>query len=97
MKATMQKAAKMNASGKVVEISDTSIKIERRIKGNTEVMEFALESPARDIVVNDSVKIDYIMKDGSLTASRVSKPKAGKASGNLGTKQIKEKPAPAVK
>ena len=54
-------------------------------------------SPARDIVVNDSVKIDYIMKDGSLTASRVSKPKAGKGSGNHGTKQIKEKPAPAVK
>ena len=97
LKATMQKAAKMNASGKVVEISDTSIKIERRIKGNTEVMEFALESPARDIVVNDSVKIDYIMKDGRLTASRVSKPKAGKGSGNHGTKQIKEKPAPAVK
>ena len=97
LKTTMQKAPKMNASGKVVEISDISIKIERRIKGNIEVMEFALENPARDIAVSDSVKIDYSVKDGKLIASRVAKPKAGKGLGSHGTKQTKEKPAPALK
>ena len=91
------KAPKMNASGKVVEISDISIKIERRIKGNIEVMEFALENPARDIAVSDSVKIDYSVKDGKLIASRVAKPKAGKGLGSHGTKHTKEKPAPALK
>ena len=97
LKTTMQKAPKMNASGKVVEISDISIKIERRIKGNIEVMEFALENPARDIAVSDSVKIDYSVKDGKLIASRVAKPKAGKGLGSHGTKHTKEKPAPALK
>jgi hypothetical protein len=87
------KAPKMNARGKVVEISSTSIKIERRIKGNVEVMEFALENPTQDIAVSDSVKIDYSVKDGKLIASRVAKPKAGKSSG----KQTKEKMAPAAK
>jgi hypothetical protein len=87
------KAPKMNARGKVVEISSASIKIERRIKGNIEVMEFALENPAQDIAVNDSVTIDYSIKDGRMTASRVAKPKTGKNSGNNGIKQTKEKPA----
>lgn len=94
---TVFKTAKMNASGKVVEISSTAIKIERSIKGNAEIMEFALENPVQDIVVNDSVKIDYSVKDGKLTASRVAKPEAVKNSGKNGPKQTKEKPASATK
>jgi len=97
LKTTNVKAPKMNARGKVVEISATAIKIERRIKGNVEVMEFALENPAQNITVSDSVTIDYSIKDGKLTASRVAKPKTGKNSGSNETKQIKEKPASAVK
>jgi hypothetical protein len=97
LKTTNVKAPKMNARGKVVEISDTAIKIARRIKGNVEIMEFALENPAQDITVNDSVTIVYSIKDGKLTASRVAKPKTGKISGNTGTKQAKEKPASAAK
>ncbi|MHB8138401.1 MAG: hypothetical protein ACYDGO_08460 [Smithellaceae bacterium] len=97
LKATNVKAPQMNARGKVVEISNTAIKIARRIKGNVEIMEFALENPVQDVVVNDSVKIDYSMKDGKLTASRVAKPKAGKNIGNNATKLTKEKPASATK
>lgn len=97
LKTTSAKAPKMNARGKVVEISNTAIKIARRIKGNVEIMEFALENPVPDVVVNDSVKIDYSMKDGKLTASRVAKPKAGKNIVNNGTKQTKEKPASVAK
>jgi hypothetical protein len=72
-KTTVVKSAKMNATGKVVEISDSSIKIERKVKGNAETMEFVLEKPAENIVVNDSVKIAYTEKDGQLMATRVVK------------------------
>lgn len=67
------KTAKMNATGKVIEISDESIKIERTVRGNVETMEFALDKPVKNIIVNDSVKIAYIEKDGKLMASRVAK------------------------
>lgn len=97
LKTTTVKMAKMNARGKVVEISDKAIKIERSIKSNVEIMEFALEEPLKDIVVNDSVKIDYSVKDGKLTASRVAKLVAVKNTGKTGTKQAKEKPASATK
>jgi hypothetical protein len=73
VKTNIVKAAKMHATGKVTEISDASIKIERTVKGDVETMEFALEKPVKNIIVNDSVKIDYIEKDGKLIASRVAK------------------------
>jgi hypothetical protein len=97
LKTTNVKTAKMNARGKVVEISDMAIKIERRIKGNVEVMEFALEKPVQNILVDDYVKIVYSIKDGKLTASRVAKPGAAKNSGKSGTKQSKEKSASTAK
>ena len=67
------KAAKMNATGKVINISDESIKIERTVRGNVEAMQFALENPTENIAVNDTVKIAYINQDGKLVAARVTK------------------------
>ena len=96
-KSVFPKTATMNARGKVVEISEKAVRIERSIKGNAEVMEFALENPAADIAVNDFVKIDYTIKDGKLTASRVAKPKAEKNYRKNGSKQVKEKSAPVTK
>lgn len=90
-------AAKMNARGKVVEISETAIKIERISKENAEIMKFALDNPAKDIVVNDSVRIDYSVKDGKLTASRVTKPGTMNNPVKNGTKHIKEEPASTAK
>jgi len=72
-KANIVKSAKMNATGKVIEITDSSIKIERTVKGNAEAMEFALDKPTENIAVDDSVKIAYIDQDGQLLASRVVK------------------------
>jgi len=66
-------ATRMHATGKVVEISDESIKIERTVKGDIENMEFALDKPTAGIMVNDSVKIAYTEKDGKLIALRVAK------------------------
>jgi hypothetical protein len=97
LKTTNVKAAKMNARGRVVEISDKAIKIERSIKGNVETMEFALGNPVANIAVNDSVKIDYSVQDGKLTASRVAKLGAVRNPPKNGTKQTKEKPASAAK
>jgi hypothetical protein len=97
LKTANVKMAKMNARGKVVEISDTAVKIERSIKDNVEIMEFTLENPAQDVVVNDYVKIVYSVKDGKLTASRVVKSGSRKHPGKSGTKQTKEKPASAAK
>ena len=73
VKTNMVKAAKMHATGKVIEISDESAKIERTVKGDVETMEFALEKPVKNIIVNDSVKIAYTENDGKLIASRVAK------------------------
>jgi hypothetical protein len=67
------KAAKMNATGKVIDISDESIKIERTVRGNVETMQFALENPTENIAVNDTVKIAYTNQDGKLVAARVAK------------------------
>lgn len=67
------KAAKMHATGKVIEISNEFIKIERTLKGDMESMEFSLDKPAVNVSVNDSVKIEYIEKDGKLVASNVVK------------------------
>jgi hypothetical protein len=73
VKTNIVKAAKMHATGKVTEVSDEYIKIERTVKGDAETMEFALEKPVKSIIVSDSVKIDYMEKDGKLIASRVAK------------------------
>lgn len=96
-KSVFPKTATMNARGKVVEISEKAVRIERSIKGSVEIMEFALENPAVDIAVNDFVKIDYTIKDGKLTASRVAKPKAEKNYRKNGSKQVKGKPAAITK
>jgi len=72
-KTNIVKSAKMNATGKVIEITDSSMKIERTVKGNAEAMEFVLDKPTENIAVDDSVKIAYIDQDGQLLASRVVK------------------------
>jgi hypothetical protein len=73
IKTNIVKAAKMHATGKVIEISEEFVKIERTVKGDVETMEFALEKPVINIIINDSVKIDYLEKDDKLIASRVAK------------------------
>jgi hypothetical protein len=73
IKTNIVKAAKMHATGKVIEISNEAVKIERTVKGAVETMEFALEKPSAGIVADDYVKIAYTEKDGKLIASRVAK------------------------
>jgi hypothetical protein len=91
-KSVRSKPAKMNARGKVVEISDQSIKIVRTVKGEAETMEFILEKPAENIIINDLVHIAYMERDGKLMVSNVAKVVPKKA-GKKETKPATEKSA----
>jgi hypothetical protein len=93
LKTNVVKTAKMHATGKVIEIYNELIKIERTVKGDVESMEFALDKPAVDIGVNDSVKIEYMEKDGKLVASRVTKVILKKKE----VKPVETKPVPGKK
>jgi hypothetical protein len=84
------RAAKMNATGKIIEISEKTIKIERTVKDKVETMDFILDKPVENLAVNDKVKIAYIEKDGNLLASGVVKIAPQKA-GKKG--MVAEKPA----
>ena len=44
----------MSTAGKVIEVSDTVLKIERTLKGEAEIMEFFLEKPFTNIAVGRS-------------------------------------------
>src|SRR3989304_9452301 len=57
------RVTRMRAAGIVTEISDTTLKIERKVKDKAETMEFALEKPLVKIRVTDKVKVSYITKE----------------------------------
>ena len=61
----------MSAAGKVLEISDTLLKIERTLKGKAEIMEFILEKPFPNIAAGDQIKVSYLEKDGRNILTRV--------------------------
>jgi ribosomal protein S1 len=63
VKTTSIKVVKMKATGKVVDITDTTLKIERSIKGSVEIVEFALEKPITKFKAGDKVEVRYITKD----------------------------------
>lgn len=65
----------MNTAGTVLEMSGTSLKIERTLKGKTETMEFSLEKPLPAIAVGDSVKVSYLERDGRNVLVRVTPAK----------------------
>jgi hypothetical protein len=76
----------MSTAGKVVEVSDTVLKIERSMKGDVETMQFSLEKPFTSIAVGDQVIVSYREKGGRNILIRVAparktavqKPKAAK-------------------
>jgi hypothetical protein len=61
----------MSTAGTVLEVSGTSLKIERTLKGKAEVMEFILEKPFANIAAGDPVKVSYLEKDGRNVLIRV--------------------------
>ena len=67
------------AVGKVTAFSDTSLTIERGVKGKAETMEFALTKPLSGIAQGDEVRVSYKTEDGKNVAIAVKKVGAKKA------------------
>jgi hypothetical protein len=65
----------MSAAGKVLEISDTILKIERTLKGKAEITEFILEKPFPNIAAGDQIKVSYLERDGRNVLIRVAPAK----------------------
>ncbi len=79
-KAKSSKITRMHASGVVVEVTGTAIRIERPVKGNSatvETMEFILEKPA-NVKVGDKVTVSYVKKENQDVAIRVTNAVSGK-------------------
>jgi len=72
-KKTLPRETRMRATGKVIEISPETIKIERNVKGTVETMDFSLVKPLDKIKVGDEVAASYITKDNQNIAKRISK------------------------
>ena len=65
----------MSTAGKVLEVSDKVLKMERTLKGKTETMDFSLDKPFTDIAVGDQIKVDYLERDGRNILIRVAPAK----------------------
>ena len=65
----------MSAAGKVMEISDTVLRIERTLKGKVETMEFYLERPFLNIKVGEQIRVNYREKEGRNVLLRVAPAK----------------------
>jgi len=65
----------MSTAGVVLEISATVLKIERTLKGEAEIMEFAIEKTFPTISVGDQIKVSYRQKEGRNILTRVAPAK----------------------
>jgi len=65
----------MSTAGKVVEISDTVLRIERTLKGKVETMDFSLEKPFPNIAVGDRIRVNYREQEGRNVLLRVAPAK----------------------
>ena len=63
----------MALTGRVIDITDSTILIERTLKGNTEMMELDLEKPEQDIKNGDKVRVHYVEKDGKHVVTRITR------------------------
>ena len=62
----------MSTAGKVLEVSDAILKIERTLKGTVEIMEFIVEKPFPNLVAGDQIRVSYVQRDGRNVLIRVS-------------------------
>jgi hypothetical protein len=69
------RVTEMSTAGKVMEVSGTSLKIERTLKGEAETMVFLLEKPFTNIAVGDQIKVSYRERNGRNILIRVAPAK----------------------
>jgi hypothetical protein len=63
---------KMRAPGTILEITDSTLIIERKVKDNVERMAFVLEKPMK-FKVGDNVRVSYVEADGKMIVTRIVK------------------------
>jgi hypothetical protein len=66
------KITKMRAPGTILEITDSTLIIERKVKDNVEKMAFVLEKPMK-FKVGDNVRVSYVEADGRMIVTRIVK------------------------
>lgn len=66
------KITKMRAPGTILEITDSILIIERKVKDNVEKMEFVLEKPMK-LKVGDKVRVSYLEDKGKRIVTRIVK------------------------
>ncbi|MGZ6275387.1 MAG: hypothetical protein ACXWMI_04675 [Syntrophales bacterium] len=66
------KRTRVTFIGVVRGLSDTTILVERAVKGKAELIEFVLDKPTEKIKVGDKVKVSYTKKEGENIAAMVS-------------------------
>ena len=65
------KRTRVTFIGVVKGLSDTTIVVERALKGEVELIEFILDKPTEKIEVGDKVKVSFIKKEGKYIAVNV--------------------------
>jgi hypothetical protein len=73
------KRTKVTFIGIVRGLSDTTILVERAVKGKVELIEFVLDKPTDKIEVGDKVRVSYLKKEGENIATIVTPIVAKKA------------------
>jgi len=66
------KITKMRAPGTILEITDSTLIIERKVKDNVETMAFILEKPMK-FKVGDKVRVTYMEDKGKRIVTRIVK------------------------
>jgi hypothetical protein len=61
---------KMRAPGTILEITDFTLIIERKVKDSVEKMAFVLEKPMK-FKVGDKVRVSYVEADGRMVVTRI--------------------------
>ncbi len=69
-KTTAAKITKMRAPGTILEITDSTLIIERKVKDKVEKMAFVLEKPMK-FKVGDKVRVSYVEADGRMIVTRI--------------------------
>lgn len=94
------RVTKMRAAGIVMEITDVTLKIERKVKDKAETMEFVLEKPLVKIKAGDKVRVSYITREDQNVATKVEADVPRTARKKAKNPEVKTAPAvtaPAVK
>jgi hypothetical protein len=82
------KRTRVTVIGTVKGLSDTTILVERAVKGKVELTEFVLDKPTEKIEVGDKVRVSFIKNEGKYIAANVTP---------VVDKKIIKKPTPRTK